>query len=111
MPDLLLIDLAALLDTSKVGQDAAKNLEKTWNEAKKEPEARRKELLGQLQQRRDQLRAALLSRAKPLIAAQAKKKSAKVVLEKASAVWADAAVEDITQAVIKELDQGGPLKP
>jgi len=110
MPDLLLIDLPALLDTSKVGQDAAKNLEKAWNDSKKEPEARRKELLTQLQAKRDQLRNALLQRAKPIIAAQAKKKSAKVVLEKGTVAWFDAAVEDITQAVIKEVDAGGPLK-
>jgi len=110
MPDLLLIDLPALLDTSKVGQDAAKTLEKTWNDAKKEPESKRKELLTQLQAKRDQLRTALLQRARPIIAAQAKKKSAKVVLEKGTAVWADPAVEDITHAVIKEVDAGGPLK-
>jgi len=110
MPDLLLIDLPALLDTSKVGQEAAKTLEKTWNDAKKDSEAKRKELLGQLQQKRDALRSALLSRARPIIAAQAKKKSAKVVLEKGSAVWFDTGVEDITQAVIKEVDAGGPLK-
>ena len=66
--------------------------------------------LAALQLRRDALRSALLSRAKPIIAAQAKKKSAKVVLEKASAVWFDAGVEDITAAVIKEVDAGGPLK-
>jgi Skp family chaperone for outer membrane proteins len=110
MPDLLLIDLPALLDTSKVGQEAAKGLEKAWNDSKKEPENKRKELLNQLQAKRDQLRVALLARAKPIIAAQAKKKSAKAVLEKGAVVWFDAAVEDITQAVIKEVDAGGALK-
>jgi Skp family chaperone for outer membrane proteins len=110
MADLLLIDLPALLDTSRVGLDAAKALEKTWNDSKKESEPRRKELLAQLQQRRDALRTALLQRAKPIIAAHAKKKSAKVVLEKGTAVWTDPTVEDITASVIKEVDAGGPLK-
>ncbi len=110
MPDLLLIDLPALLDTSKVGQEAAKALEKTWNDAKKEPEAKKRELLAQLQAKRDALRTALLQRAKPIIAAHAKKKSAKVVLERTTAVWHDPGVEDITAAVIKEVDAGGPLK-
>ena len=45
MATLLVVDLAALLDTSKVGAEAAKGLEKTWNDAKKLPDEERQKLL------------------------------------------------------------------
>jgi Skp family chaperone for outer membrane proteins len=110
MPDILLLDVPSLLDSSKVGAEAASSLEKIWAEAKAHPEAKQKEVLADLARRRDGLRTALLTRAKPLIAELAKKKSAKVVLERGAVVWADAAVEDITAQIIAKVDAAGPLK-
>jgi Skp family chaperone for outer membrane proteins len=110
MPDILLLDVPTLLDSSKVGSDAAQSLEKLWTEAKSEPEAKQKLVLADLAKRRDALRTALLARAKPVIAELAKKKAAKVVLERGAALWADPAVEDITKEVIAKVDSQGPLK-
>jgi Skp family chaperone for outer membrane proteins len=108
MATLLVVDLPALLDTSKVGADAARELEKAWNEAKSKPEEERRELLAKLQARRDGLREQLLARAKPLVAQLAKEKKADAVLEKGAVLWSTA--EDITQALIARVDAGGPLK-
>ena len=47
MATLLVVDLTALLDTSKVGAEAAKGLEKTWNEAKGLPDEERQALLAE----------------------------------------------------------------
>ena len=110
MPDILLLDIPSLLDSSKVGSDAAQSLEKIWIDAKGAPEAKQKAVLADLAKRRDGLRTALLSRAKPLIAELAKKKGAKVVLEKGAVLWSDASVEDITAQLITKVDGLGPLK-
>ena len=110
MPDILLLDVPSLLDSSKVGAEAAQSLEKIWIDAKGEPEAKQKAVLADLAKRRDGLRTALLSRAKPLVEELAKKKGAKVVLERGAVVWADLSVEDITAQVITRVDGLGPLK-
>ena len=108
MSTLLIVDLAALLDTSKVGAEAAKGLEKTWNEAKKLPDEQRQALLGKLQGQRDALRDALFARARPLLAELAKEKKADAVLEKSAVLWGKG--DDVTKALIKKVDAGGPLK-
>ena len=108
MATLLVVDLAAVLDTSKVGADAAKGLEKTWNEAKKLPDEQRQALLGKLQGQRDALRDALFARARPLLAELAKEKKADAVLEKSAVLWGKG--DDVTKALIKKVDAGGPLK-
>lgn len=108
MSTLLVVDLPTLLDTSKVGADAAKELEKAWVEAKSKPEDERRELLSKLQARRDGLRDQLLARARPVVEQLAKEKKADAVLEKSAVLWSHA--EDITQAVIARVDAGGPLK-
>ncbi len=108
MATLLVVDLAALLDTSKVGAEAAKGLEKTWNEAKKLPDDQRAELLAKLQGKRDALREALFARARPIVAELAKEKKADAVLDKSAVLWGKA--DDITKALIKKVDAGGPLK-
>ena len=108
MATLLVVDLTALLDSSKVGAEAAKGLEKTWNEAKKLPEEQRQELLGKLQQQRDGLREALFARARPLLAEMAKEKKADAVLDKSAVLWGKG--DDVTKALIKKVDAGGPLK-
>lgn len=105
---LLTLDLRALLDTTKVGADAAKALEKAWNDAKPKDDAAKQKLLRELEVKRDGLRGQLLTRAKPVIAELAKKKGAQAVLEKSIVVWTEA--EDITAAVIAKVDAGGPLK-
>ena len=108
MATLLVVDLAAVLDTSKVGADAAKGLEKTWNEAKKLPDEQRQALLGKLQGQRDALREALFARARPLLAELAKEKKADAVLVKSAVLWGRG--DDVTKALIKKVDAGGPLK-
>ena len=110
MPDILLLDIPSLLDSSKVGSEAAQSLEKVWIDAKGAPEAKQKAVLDELATRRDSLRTALLLRARPLIEELAKKKGAKVVLEKGVVLWADASIEDITAQVITRVDGLGPLK-
>lgn len=105
---LLTLDLRALLDTTKVGAEAAKSLEKQWNDAKPKDDAAKAKLLRDLETKRDALRQQLLTRAKPIIAELAKAKKAGAVLEKSIVVWSDA--EDITAAVIAKVDAGGPLK-
>ena len=108
MATLLVVDLAALLDTSKVGAEAAKGLEKTWNDAKKLPEDERQALLGKLQGQRDALREALFARARPLLAEIAKEKKADAVLDKSAVLWGKG--DDVTKALIKKVDAQGPLK-
>jgi len=108
MATLLVVDLTALLDSSKVGAEAAKGLEKTWNEAKKLPEEERQKLLAKLQTQRDALREALFARARPLLAEIAKAKKADVVLDKSAVLWGTG--DDVTKALIKKVDAGGPLK-
>lgn len=108
MATLLVVDLAALLDTSKVGAEAAKGLEKSWNDAKKLPEEERQKLLGKLQTQRDALREALFARARPLVAEIAKEKKADAVLDKSAVLWGKG--DDITKALIKKVDAQGPLK-
>ena len=108
MATLLVVDLAALLDTSKVGAEAAQGLKKTWDEASKLPDEERQELLGKLQNQRDALREALFTRARPLLAELAKEKKADAVLDKSVVLWGKG--DDITKALIKKVDAGGPLK-
>lgn len=110
MPDILLLDVPSLLDSSKVGAEAAKALEKVWLDAKGQPEEQLKAVLADLGRRRDGLRNALLDRARPLLQELAKKKGAKVVLEKGAVIWADASVEDVTKEIIAKVDGLGALK-
>ncbi len=105
---LLTLDLRNLLDTCKVGSEAAKSLEKAWNETKPADDAARTRLLRELEGKRDGLRTQLLARAKPVIAELAKAKKASAVLEKGTVLWTEA--EDITAQVIARVDAGGPLK-
>ncbi len=108
MSTVLVVDLAAVLDTSKVGADATRQLEKTWKDAKSQPEEKQRQLLAKLEKKRDALRAALLSRVKPIVAELAKKKGALAVLEKGAVLYSQG--EDLTAQVIAKLDAGGPLK-
>ncbi|MFO0600578.1 MAG: OmpH family outer membrane protein [Myxococcaceae bacterium] len=108
MATVLVVDLTALLDTSKVGAEATKGLEKTWKESEKQPEAERTKLLAKLQKQRDGLREALFARARPLLAEIAKEKKADLVLERSAVLWGSS--EDVTKALIKKVDAGGPLK-
>lgn len=105
---LLIIDLRGLLDSCKVGIEASKGLEKAWSEAAPTDPAAKQKLLTELESRRDKLRAALLTRARPFIAELAKKKGAAAVLEKGAVVWTEA--EDITAQIVSKVDAGGPLK-
>jgi len=61
---LLTLDLRNLLDTCKVGSEAAKSLEKAWNETKPADDAAKTRLLRELEGKRDGLRTQLLARAK-----------------------------------------------
>ncbi len=108
MATFLVVDLPALLDSSKVGAEAAKGLEKTWKGSQKLPDEERAELLKKLQAQRDGLREALFARARPLLAELAKEKKAEMVFDKAAVLFGDA--EDVTRALIKKVDAGGPLK-
>lgn len=106
---LLTLDLRSLLDTCKVGIDAAKSLEKAWNDSKPADDAAKTKLLRELEGKRDNLRTQLLARAKPIITELAKAKKATAVLERGAVIWSEA--EDITAQVIAKVDAGGPLKP
>lgn len=110
MPDILVLDVPSLLDSSKVGAEAAKSLEKVWLEAKGQPEEKLKAVMADLSRRRDALSAALLGRARPLVQEVAKKKGAKLVLEKTAIFWSDGSAEDITKDIIAKVDGMGPLK-
>ena len=105
---LLTLDLRNLLDTCKVGIEAAKGLEKAWSDAKPANDAAKQKLLRDLEGKRDKLRGLLLARAKPVISELAKKKGATAVIDKNAVVWTEA--EDITALVIAKVDAGGPLK-
>lgn len=111
MPEtFLVVDVPAVLDQSKVGAEAAKALSTEWEKSKSESAEKQREALSKLQQKRDELRAALLKRAKPILAELAKQKSARAVLERGAVLWADEKIEDVTAQVIAKLDAGGPLK-
>lgn len=103
-----ILDTTLLLDSSKVGADAAKALEKTWNEAKSQPEDKKRELLAQLEQKRSNLRQQVIDRARPVVIELAKLKKLEAVLEKGAVVWSTA--EDLTKDVIAKVDAQGPLK-
>jgi Skp family chaperone for outer membrane proteins len=107
MATVLVVDLTALLDSSKVGAEAAKGLEKTWKESQKLPENERTELLKKLQAQRDSLREALFARARPLLAEIAKEEKADLVLDRSAVLWGTA--KDVTKALIKKVDAGGKL--
>jgi Skp family chaperone for outer membrane proteins len=109
MSTFLVVDLTALLDSSTVGAEAAKGLEKTWKDSQKLPDDEKAQLLAKLQAQRDGLREALFARARPLLAELAKEKKADLVLDKSAVLWA-AKAEDVTKALIKKVDAGGPLK-
>ena len=110
MATVLTVDLTALLDSSKVGAEAAKALEKEWKGGAKLPDDEKAKLLSKLQGQRDGLREALFARARPLLAELAKEKKADLVLDKSAVLWAGGA-EDVTKALIKKVDAGGPLEP
>lgn len=109
MATVLVVDLTALLDTSKVGIEAAKTLEKEWQAAQHQSDTERAELLRKLQARRDILREALFSRARPLVAALGKEKKADLVVDRSAILWA-ASAEDVTKVLIDRVDAAGPLK-
>lgn len=103
-----ILDTVQLLDSSKVGAEAAKSLEKTWAEAKSQPEEKKRELLAQLENKRAALRQQVLDRARPIVAELAKQKKLEVVLEKGAVVWSSGV--DLTAEVIAKVDAQGPLK-
>ncbi|MFZ5469797.1 MAG: OmpH family outer membrane protein [Myxococcota bacterium] len=105
---LLFIDLAALLDQSKVGAEAAKALEQQWAAGQEKPDDQKRALWEKLQAQRDSLRKRLLERARPHVEKLAKAKKAVAVLEKSVVVWG--AGEDITAQVIAQVDAQGPLE-
>ncbi len=108
MATIGILDTTLLLDSSKVGADAAKALEKTWNEAKTQPDDKKRELLAQLEQKRSNLRQQVIDRARPVVIELAKQKKLEAVLEKGAVVWSTA--EDLTKDVIAKVDAQGPLK-
>lgn len=108
MATVLVVDLALMLDQSRVGAEAAKALEQEWRGGEKLSDAEKQKLMGKLQGRRDALREALVARARPLLAELAKEKKADLVLERTAVLWG--AAEDVTEALIKKVDAGGPLK-
>jgi hypothetical protein len=108
MATILVVDLTALLDSSKVGAEAAKGLEKTWKEGAKLADEEKQKLLIKLQGQRDGLRDALFARARPLLAELAKEKKAELVIDKSAVLWGG--TEDVTKVLIKKVDAGGPLK-
>jgi hypothetical protein len=108
MATILVVDLTALLDSSKVGAEAAKGLEKTWKAGAKLPDEEKQKLLIKLQGQRDGLRDALFARARPLLAELAKEKKAELVIDKSAVLWGG--TEDVTKVLIKKVDAGGPLK-
>lgn len=107
MPDLLTLDSKAVLDQSEVGKTAAAELEQRWSKVNPKDDAARSLALQELEQKRFLLRRALLERARPIIESLAKKKKARWVMETQAVLWGDR--EDITKAVISEVDAQGPL--
>jgi len=108
MATILVVDLTALLDSSKVGAEAAKGLEKTWKAGAKLPDEEKQKLLIKLQGQRDGLRDALFAWARPLLAELAKEKKAELVIDKSAVLWGG--TEDVTKVLIKKVDAGGPLE-
>jgi len=108
MATIGILDTTLLLDSSTVGADAAKALEKTWTEAKSQPEDKKRELLAELEKKRSNLRQQVIDRAKPVVIELAKQKKLEAVLEKGAVVWSTG--EDLTKEVIAKVDALGPLK-
>jgi Skp family chaperone for outer membrane proteins len=108
MSAVLVVDLAALLDTSKVGIEATKDLEKQWEAAKKLNDAERPVQFAKIQAKRDALRDALLARAKPLVADLARDKKADLVLDRSAVLWGK--TEDVTAVLIAKVDALGAIK-
>jgi Skp family chaperone for outer membrane proteins len=107
MAELLVLDTKALLDASEVGRAAAQALEAQWLKVKDKDEAARALALQELEGKRTLLRKALLERARMIVEGLAKKKKAKWVMEAQAVLWGER--DDITKAVIAELDAMGPL--
>lgn len=107
MPDLLTLDTQALLDQSEVGKTAALELEKLWSKVRDQPEPAKALAYKDLESKRFYLRKALLERARMVVEQLAKKKKAKWVMESHAVLWGER--DDITQAVIAEVDAQGPL--
>ena len=99
---ILVIDVPQVLDTSKAGREATKQLEGLWKEGEKKPEAEQQKHLEVVQQQRDSLRNALLARMAPIVESIAKDKKADAVIEKVAVIWTSG--EDITAEVISRLD-------
>jgi len=108
MPDLLTLDVRALLDSSEVGKHAAAALAKLWEPVKDQEPSLQSQVLKDLEFKRAWLRKALLERARPVVESLAKKKKARWVLESGAVLWGDR--EDITKAVVAEIDAQGPLQ-
>ena len=104
---LLTVDLRSLLDSCKVGIEATRGLEHTWDHSSTADDTAKAKLLRDLERKRDGLRELLLARAKPAISDLAKKRGAIAVLEKSVVLWTEA--EDITALIMAAVDEGGPL--
>ena len=132
MTEPLVIDLAALLDKSSVGAEAAKHLEQTWAESqarhqKLKEQARgatgpalkavqqqvsdfERDSLAALEQKRSALRDKLIERARPIVRELAAAAGARVVLAKSAVLYLADEKLDITAQVIARVDALGPLK-
>jgi Skp family chaperone for outer membrane proteins len=110
MADVLVVDMVAVLDRSAVGKRATDELSSLWRQVATQPEAAQAPAREQLERRREGLRQELLARVGPEVAALAKARKAKLVLERSQVIWADASVEDVTAEVMAGVDRAGPLK-
>lgn len=129
--DYLIMDMRHLLDSSAVGQNAARSLEQKFQadkarydemmqkvsraagaqKEKLQQEASRfeAESINALERDRARLRESLLARAAPILARLAAERGAQVVLDRSAVVFFQADA-DITDIVVQEVDAGGALQ-
>jgi Skp family chaperone for outer membrane proteins len=115
--EYLVIDMARVLDESRVGQQAAQGLQAQFDAAKVRydklvadnddaaAEAFEAQSIEALEGGRTKARKDLLDRAQPLIQSAAKARGVGLVLEADAVVWVDPKC-DITERVIAGIDAG-----
>jgi Skp family chaperone for outer membrane proteins len=98
MLDYLVVDMKSVLDRSRAGREGGATLASEWERWKGLPDGAER-----LEQRRAQLRAALLHRAGEVVRKLAQERQAATVFER-GAVLLCPPERDVTEAVIAALD-------
>jgi Skp family chaperone for outer membrane proteins len=99
---ILVLDLARVLDESKAGRDASRALHEAWAASAQDEAARRT-----IEERREQVRAALLAKLEAVVRDLAAERGASVVVD-AKAVVACRDGVDVTAEVLRRADAAIP---